>query len=59
MNPLPPELFLDHNELYLKVRFNDGSGKGLQHLSPDQQITATPRALVADLAQKARVADWL
>ena len=57
MNPLPPELFLDHNELYLKVRFNDGSGKGLQHLSPDQQITANPRALVADLAQKARVAD--
>ena len=54
MNPLPPELFLDHNELYLKVRFNDGSGRDY---NIDQQITATPRALVADLAQKARVAD--
>ena len=51
MNPLPPELFLNHEELYLKVEFDNGEGKGLQHLGPDQLITATPRALVADLAK--------
>ena len=47
MNALPPQLFLDYDELYLKVRFDDGDGKGLRHLAPDQRITATPRALVA------------
>ena len=47
MNALPPQLFLDNEELYLKVRFDDGDGKGLRHLAPDQRITATPRALVA------------
>ena len=56
MNILTPELFLDHEELYLKVRFDNGDGKGLRHLTPDQRITATPRALVADIAQTARVA---
>jgi len=57
MNPLPPELFLNHDELYLKVEFDNGAGKGLEHLSPDQLITATPRALVADLAKRAMLAD--
>jgi sulfatase modifying factor 1 len=57
MNPLPPELFLNHEELYLKVEFDNGEGKGLQHLGPDQLITATPRALVADLAKRAMLAD--
>ena len=57
MNLLPPELFLNHEELYLKVEFDNGAGKGLEHLSPDQLITATPRALVADLAKRAMLAD--
>ena len=57
MNPLPPELFLNHGELYLKVEFDNGEGKGLQHLGPDQLITATPRALVADLAKRAMLTD--
>ena len=57
MNPLPPELFLNHEELYLKVEFDNGAGKGLEHLSPDQLITATPRALVADLAKRAMLTD--
>ena len=57
MNSLPPELFLNHEELYLKVEFDNGEGKGLQHLGPDQLITATPRALVADLAKRAMLAD--
>ena len=57
MNALPPQLFLDHDELYLKVRFDDGDGKGLRHLAPDQRITATPRALVAEVAKTAQTAN--
>ena len=60
MNVLPPQLFLDYDELYLKVHFDDGEGKGLHHLAPDQRITATPRALVAEIAKNAdsaKVAD--
>ena len=56
MNALPPQLFLDYDELYLKVRFDDGDGKGLRHLAPDQRITATPRALVAEIAKIAELA---
>ena len=56
MNALPPQLFLDNEELYLKVRFDDGDGKGLRHLAPDQRITATPRALVAEIAKIAELA---
>ena len=48
MNTLPPELFLNHDKLYLRVEFDNGDGAGLRHLAPDQLITATPRALVAD-----------
>ena len=57
MNALPPQLFLDYEELYLKVRFDNGDGKGLRHLAPDQRITATPRALVAEVAKTAKTAD--
>jgi formylglycine-generating enzyme required for sulfatase activity len=57
MNALPPQLFLDYDELYLKVRFDNGDGKGLRHLEPDQRITATPRALVAEVAKSAKSAD--
>ena len=32
-------------------------GEGLRHLAPDQLITATPRALVADIAKVAQVAE--
>ena len=57
MNSLPPELFLNHDKLYLKVEFDNGDGTGLRHLSPDQLITATPRALVAEWAKMARLAE--
>ena len=57
MNALPPQLFLDFEELYLKVRFDNGDGNGLRHLTPDQLITATPRALVAEVAKTANSAD--
>jgi hypothetical protein len=51
MNSLPPELFLKHDKLFLKVEFDDGDGTGLRHLAPDQLITATPRALVAEISK--------
>ena len=51
MNPLPSDLFLAHEELYLKVRFDPGDGQGLRLLGPDRRITATPYALAADLAR--------
>ena len=54
MNSLPPELFLNHDKLYLKVEVDMGDGEGLRHLAPDQLITATPRALVADIAKVAQ-----
>ena len=57
MNALPPQLFLDYEELYLKVHFDNGDGNGLRHLTPDQLITATPRALVAEVAKVAKSAD--
>ena len=56
MNSLAPELFLNHDKLYLKVEVDMGDGEGLRHLAPDQLITATPRALVADLAKVSEVA---
>jgi N-acetylneuraminic acid mutarotase len=56
MNSLAPELFLKHDKLYLKVEFDMGDGEGLRHLAPDQLITATPRALVADIAKVSEVA---
>ena len=54
MNPLPPQLFLQHEELYLSVSFDKGEGP--RSLGPDQLITATPRALVAEVAKVAEVA---
>ena len=51
MSSLPPALFLNNDELYLRVEFDNGDGKGLRHLEPDQLITATPRALVAEVAK--------
>ncbi len=57
MNSLPAELFLNHDKLYLKVEVDIGDGEGLRHLAPDQLITATPRALVAEVAKVAQVAE--
>ena len=57
MNSLPPELFLNHDKLYLKVEVDMEDGEGLRHLAPDQLITATPRALVAEVAKVAKVAE--
>ena len=52
MNSLPtPNYCFNYDKLYLKVEFD--LGDGLQHLVPDQLITVTPRALVADIAKVA------
>ena len=56
MNPLPAELFLEQDELYLKVHFDNNDSEGLRHLAPDQRITATPYALTAELANLAYMA---
>ena len=53
MNVLPPQLFLDYEELYLRVRFDNGDGKGLRNLTPYQRITSSPHALVAEVAKVA------
>jgi hypothetical protein len=57
MNSLAPQLFLNHDKLYLKVEVDMGDGEGLRHLAPDQLITATPRALVAEWAKMAKLAE--
>ena len=54
MNPLPSELFLNYPELYLQVFFDNGDGKGLRTLSPDQRIYASPYALSAEYARIAK-----
>ena len=62
MNSIPPELFLNHNKLFLQVHINQKDGKGLQHLGPDQRITSSPRSLVAEIAkvaERAKVADTI
>jgi hypothetical protein len=50
---ITPQLFIDQDELNLKVLFDNADGQGLRHLAPNQQITATPRALVAEIAKVA------
>jgi formylglycine-generating enzyme required for sulfatase activity len=54
MNPLPATLFLEKEELYLEVHFDNSDSTGLRHLAPDQLITATPRALAAEWAKIAK-----
>ena len=57
MTPLPPELFLEREELYLRVELELKEGQVFEHLAPDQLITATPRALVAEWAKIAKVSE--
>ena len=57
MQPLPPELFLEHDHLLLRVSVDLQDGAGMRLLEPDQPITSTPYALVADFAHHATVAN--
>ena len=42
MNALSSNLFLDHPELYLQVRFYRADTQEWLHLAPDQRITSAP-----------------
>ena len=60
MQPLPANLFLENDNLFLRVRVDLQDGQGIRLLEPDQPITSTPYALAAELArlaEKASVAD--
>jgi hypothetical protein len=53
MQPLPANLFLENDNLFLRVRVDLQDGQGIRLLEPDQPITSTPYALAAELAQLA------
>jgi N-acetylneuraminic acid mutarotase len=57
MDPIPSNLFLDHPELYLQVRFYRPDTQEWLHMQPDQRITSAPHALAADVANLAKLAD--
>ena len=57
MNALSSNLFLDHPELYLQVRFYRADTQEWLHLAPDQRITSAPHALAAEVARNALTAD--
>jgi hypothetical protein len=50
-----PASALDHNDVRLRVWFNDGS-LGFQQISPDQRLAATPYAVLAENAVAAEQA---
>ena len=50
MAAIPPNLFLDHPVVFLRVHFSEGQGKPFQHLQPDQRILSSAHALTADVA---------
>ena len=56
MSAIPPNLFLDHPVVFLRVHFSEGQGKPFQHLQPDQRILSSAHALTADVAEQARLA---
>ena len=60
MQPLPANLFLENDNLFLRIRVDLQDGQGIRLLEPDQPITSTPYALAAELArlaEKASIAD--
>jgi hypothetical protein len=60
MQTLPANLFLENENLFLRVRVDLQDDQGIRLLEPDQPITSTPYALTAELArlaEKASVAD--
>ena len=42
MQALPPDLFLKHESLFLRVSVDLQDGKGIRLLEPDQRITSSP-----------------
>ena len=56
MSPIPSNLFLEHSELYLVVKFYRPDTQEWLHMQPDQRITSAPHALAAEVANLANVA---
>ena len=54
MNPLPADLFLDKNKLFLRISVDLKDGEGLRLLSPDYRISSVFHSLTADLADYSR-----
>ena len=54
MQALPANLFLENDNLFLRVRVDLQDGQGVRLLEPDQPITSTPYALAAELARVGR-----
>ena len=52
MRPLPADIFVDNEELYVRVHADLGDGNGVRRLKPDQRITSNPYAHVADVARR-------
>ena len=58
MTPLPPELFLEHEELYLRVELELEEGEELRAPCPRPgDHRHPPRALVAEWAKMAKVSE--
>jgi hypothetical protein len=57
MTPLPSLLFLNNEDLRIKVHFDNGDGKGMRHLTPDIAISSQPHALAAEWAKFAQIAN--
>ena len=49
MAPINPDIFSNHNDLVLRVWFNDGTN-GFQQLTPDRPLASVPYALSAERA---------
>ena len=49
MAPINPDIFSSHNDLVLRVWFNDGTN-GFQQLTPDRPLASVPYALSAEHA---------
>lgn len=49
--PIPTSVFADHGEVFVRLWFNDGLN-GFARLEPDQRVTSTGYAMVADTARQ-------
>ena len=59
MNQLPAKLFLDNDEVYLRVSVDLKNGQGFQVLGPNQRITSNGYAKVAEFSKHSLKADTL
>ena len=57
MTPLPAKLFLQHDSLFLQVRFQKDDGLGLRLIGSNQPITSVPYALTSELSQRSLIAE--